>query len=50
MENEDKTVIHPGTMQYYKTTLLNSKWKEVHGTLYSNGLLEWCDKILFIFK
>uniref|UniRef100_A0AC35GCQ2 PH domain-containing protein n=1 Tax=Panagrolaimus sp. PS1159 TaxID=55785 RepID=A0AC35GCQ2_9BILA len=44
MENENKTIIHFGTMQYYKTTLLNSKWKEVYGTLYSNGLLEWCDK------
>ena len=44
MENVDKTIIHSGTMQYYKVTTFNSKWKEVHGTLYSNSVLEWCDK------
>uniref|UniRef100_A0AC34FJL1 PH domain-containing protein n=1 Tax=Panagrolaimus sp. ES5 TaxID=591445 RepID=A0AC34FJL1_9BILA len=43
MENIDK-IIHSGTMQYYKTTTFNSKWKEVHGILYSNSTLEWWDK------
>uniref|UniRef100_A0A914Z742 PH domain-containing protein n=1 Tax=Panagrolaimus superbus TaxID=310955 RepID=A0A914Z742_9BILA len=44
MENNDKTIIHSGTVQYYKTTSFSSKWKEVHGVLYSNSTFEWWNK------